>query len=343
LNYAVITLEADKYGNGIHQQTVAASDLPMFFKRANVLQIVYGPLIFLTKLSILLLYRRVLAPLVKRKTLVFIQLTIWLNFAFYLALTLVKILECTPRSKIWHKDTPGHCINVKLQMIATSTINMASNFLILLLPVFCIRRLQSSLRQNMISAAIAFAVGIFACVCSIMRLEVGIRNETTNDWTHDWFPEFLWTYELLHLLLLSLLLSTFPSRLTSLSSSAEVTSGIVVSCLPTVSILLQRLTLGAQAPVPVPSCGNRSPSSAMETTIHNTPPLKVAEAAPERSWEMGDLERDGNSDHPCVFQGNSYTMSEARAEGSPAERIREGNQEGILKIVEVDVESGPGR
>lgn len=123
-------------------------------------QIVYGPLIFITKLSILLLYRRVFAPFVKRKTLVFIQLTIWLNFAFYLALTLVKIFECTPRSKIWRKDTPGHCVNVKLQMIATSTINMISNLSILLLPVFYIRRLQSSLFQNMISTAVAFAVGI---------------------------------------------------------------------------------------------------------------------------------------------------------------------------------------
>lgn len=32
LGYTVITLEADKYGNGIHQQKVAAPDLPMFFK-----------------------------------------------------------------------------------------------------------------------------------------------------------------------------------------------------------------------------------------------------------------------------------------------------------------------
>ena len=120
----------------------------------------YGPLIFITKLSILLLYRRLFAPLVKRKTLIFIQLTIWLNFSFYLALTLVKIFECTPRSKIWHKDAPGHCINVRLQMIATSAINIISNLSILLLPVFCIRRLQTSIRQNIISMVIAFAVGI---------------------------------------------------------------------------------------------------------------------------------------------------------------------------------------
>ncbi|PLN83053.1 hypothetical protein BDW42DRAFT_71054 [Aspergillus taichungensis] len=325
LNYAVITLDTDKYGNGIHQWTVTASDLPIFFKRANVLQIVYGPLIFTTKLSILLLYRRVFAPLVKRKTLVFIQLAIWLNFSFYLALTLVKIFECTPRSKIWHRDAPGHCINVKLQMIATSTINMISDFSILFLPIFCIRRLQSSLRQNMISTAIAFALGTIACVCSIMSLEVSIRNETTSDWTHDWFPGFLWT-------------------------SAEVTSGIIASCVPSVSILSQRLTHGAQDPVA--NCGNRSPCDAMERTIDTTPPLgfsppqKIIEATPERNWELGDLERGGSSDHPCIFQGNSYTMSEARAEEMSAERRREldhgGNQEGILRIVEVDVKSGPG-
>lgn len=78
-----------------------------------------------------------------------------------------------------------------------------------------------------------------------------------------------------------------------------------------------------------------------------SPPQKVTESIPERSWEMVDLERGANPDHPCIFQGSGYTMSEARAEGASAERRREldheGHQEGILKIVEVDVESGPDR
>ena len=186
-----------------------------------------------------------------------------------------------------------------------------------------------------------------ACICSIMRLEVSIRNESTSDWTHDWFPGFLWTYELL---LVPLLFAALYIKLTYLPRSAEATSGIIASCLPTVSILLQRLTRGPQDPVS--SCGNRSPSSVMET-IDTTSPLrpsplrKATESTPERCWESGDLERGCSSDHPYIFQGNSYTMREARAEGVSAERRREldrvGNQEGILRIVEVDVQSRPGR
>lgn len=109
---------------------------------ANIAQITYGPLIFITKLSILLLYIRVFAPSFKKMTFIFIQLLIWFNFFFYLADTIVKIFECTPRHKIWEKDAEGSCININIPILITSAINVASDFLILLLPIVCVWRLQ---------------------------------------------------------------------------------------------------------------------------------------------------------------------------------------------------------
>lgn len=125
---------------------------------ANVSQILYGPIIFVTKLSILLLYLRVFAPSTKRKTYFFIQILIWLNLLFYLASTLVKIFECTPRSKIWHRDTPGTCININSLITTASIFNVVSDFLILLLPIACVWRLQMKLTKKLGTSAV-FAAG----------------------------------------------------------------------------------------------------------------------------------------------------------------------------------------
>ncbi|KAH2536824.1 hypothetical protein KXW97_006545, partial [Aspergillus fumigatus] len=167
LAYVVITFEADKYGNGIHIWEVDESDLRRYSKWANTSQIVYGPLIFITKLSILLLYLRVFAPSFRSKTFFCIHALIWLNFGFYFADTIVKIFECSPRAKIWDKTLKGHCININIPIIVTSSINVASDFLILVLPIVSVWRLQ-------------MRAGIF-----IMRLVVSVQNRTVEDKTYD--------------------------------------------------------------------------------------------------------------------------------------------------------------
>lgn len=155
----MITFEADKYGNGIHIWEVDESDLRRYSKWANTSQIVYGPLIFITKLSILLLYLRVFAPSFRSKTFFCIHALIWLNFGFYFADTIVKIFECSPRAKIWDKTLKGHCININIPIIVTSSINVASDFLILVLPIVSVWRLQMR-DSKKLGTSMIFAAGI---------------------------------------------------------------------------------------------------------------------------------------------------------------------------------------
>ncbi|OOF97845.1 hypothetical protein ASPCADRAFT_128036 [Aspergillus carbonarius ITEM 5010] len=135
IGYVVLAFEADRHGSGVHQWEVDASDLREFSKLTNASQILYGPLIFLTKLSIFLLYVRVFAPSAKCNPFWFIQVLIGLNFLFYLADTIVKICECTPRARIWDKDVPGHCINVNIPILVTSIVNVVSDLMMLLMPI----------------------------------------------------------------------------------------------------------------------------------------------------------------------------------------------------------------
>ncbi|PYH77223.1 putative ribosomal protein L36e [Aspergillus uvarum CBS 121591] len=230
--YAAITFETDRHGNGIHQLAVAASDLREFSKLANASQVLYGPLIYITKLSILLLYLRLFAPSTRNTPFWLIQTLIWMNFLFYFADTIVKICECKPRSKIWDQDIPGQCININIPILVTSIVNVVSDFLMLLLPIVCVWRLQMTWWKKMGLSAV-FAAGIFACICSVMRLVVSVRNRTTRDRTHDWFPEFLWTHS-------SQKAKAWVSSIGTGSASIQV-KGPLAASNPAMRIIPQRL------------------------------------------------------------------------------------------------------
>lgn len=66
----------------------------------NIASIIYGPAIGCTKVSILLLYRRIFSPQKKSRVDRAIRLFIVILSLFYVAITLAKIFECTPRERI---------------------------------------------------------------------------------------------------------------------------------------------------------------------------------------------------------------------------------------------------
>ena len=131
---------------------------------ANASRILYGPLIFMTKLSILLLYLRVFIPSSKSKTFFFVHLLLWTNLFFYLIGTLIKIFECTPRSKIWMPKREGHCVNVELLILVAAIINVISDFTILILPMISVWGLQMGTKQKFGVSAV-FAAGILYGLC----------------------------------------------------------------------------------------------------------------------------------------------------------------------------------
>ncbi|KAL4878520.1 ribosomal protein L36e-domain-containing protein [Aspergillus karnatakaensis] len=330
-SYAVVTFEADKHGNGTHQDTVAPSDLREFAKLANASQIVYAPLIFLTKLSIFLLYLRVFAPSHKGRTYWVIQLLIGFNLAFYLANFFLKIFQCTPRSKIWDPATPGHCININIVILITAAINVASDLMMLCVPIVCVWRLQMSKRKKLGISTI-FAAGIFGCFASIMRLEVSVRHRNTTDKTYDWYSEFLWT-------------------------AAEITCGIIASCLPALPTFMRHFFSKARSIISGISRTRRS--SSQGRSWEKPTEAYVLSRGRKRRLAHDLFNTEASGDDACelddertqIFSGPSYATSEARAEGSrtPVEGILNGEATGgdggrqvragaILKIVEVDVD-----
>ena len=123
----------------------------------NILDILYGPVIFFTKLSILLQFLRMFVPKQKNWAYYYIVFLIWFNLLFYTAMMFSQIFGCTSQEKTWNEGVEGLCLNDLSIQVASAAVNVLSDFLILLMPFPCIWQLQLPVRRKIgISAIFAF-------------------------------------------------------------------------------------------------------------------------------------------------------------------------------------------
>ncbi|RMZ46856.1 integral membrane protein [Aspergillus flavus] len=308
IGYATISLEADKVGSGIHETEVAKEDLVQYAKLANASQIMYGPLIFITKLSILLLYLRVFAPAKRSWMYIFIHGLLWFNAAFYLADTLLEIFACVPREKIWHPDVHGHCVNVNVMILATAILNTISDFSLLILPIFSVWRLHMRNTQKLGISAI-FAAGLFACFSSAMRISISVQKNNTSDRAYDWFPEFLWT-------------------------SAEISAGIIASSLPAVPSFFRHIRGKASTAI------SSELQSTRRSNRYNLSKRQRWSSNGASGWRNGPIESLSQMEDNELDEIHEWRCRGSRLVDHGATSIADSrtSQKGILKTVEIDVE-----
>ena len=82
--------------------------------------------------------------------------------------------KCTPREKLWNPSVPGYCFSSRKLGLASGSINVISDFSILILPVPIIWRLQMS-KKRKVGITAVFGIGLFACVTSILRLVYSVE------------------------------------------------------------------------------------------------------------------------------------------------------------------------
>lgn len=126
-----------------------------------MIEIFYGPVYILIKVSILLQYSRVFNPTGKNDLRMFIaiQLSIWTIASFYFILIFFNTFQCNPRENIWNKLAfTGHCYNIEAIRKATGVFNVISDFAILLLPLSSIWKLRMERKKKLLVSAV-FAIG----------------------------------------------------------------------------------------------------------------------------------------------------------------------------------------
>ncbi|KAI1120316.1 hypothetical protein F5Y10DRAFT_258691 [Nemania abortiva] len=191
--YVGLTINTGRYGQGVHQWNVPLPHFMVLLKFMNILETLYGPLLFLAKYVVL---RQIEAIFLQHRFHSFshtgLAILIWLNLIFYAGLTLSIILACIPRSKIWDRSVKGQCIDVNAALIASGAINILSDIGILILPLIAIRNLQAS-RKTKIKVGAIFAVGSFAIIASIVRFVYTVGLTKTEDLTYWIEPFAYWT------------------------------------------------------------------------------------------------------------------------------------------------------
>lgn len=126
----------------------------------NVASIHYGITICIAKLAVLWLYRRVFSPIRWSPFDVSIGLLIVLMILFYTSTTLVKIWECNPRAKIYNPKLPGTCVDISLLLDISGAFNTLTDFIILLLPVKAVWKMNMKLQKKII-VVLVFTFGLW--------------------------------------------------------------------------------------------------------------------------------------------------------------------------------------
>lgn len=124
-----------------------------------VAKAIYVVCILLLKLSILFQYLRIFVP-IRTGNMVMYCGTVGLivvNVIFYIISFFLDIAQCRPRARIWNPTIPGTCMDGS-NVVPTAIFNVVSHFVILVLPLHRIWRLQMSTRRKL-GISVTFATG----------------------------------------------------------------------------------------------------------------------------------------------------------------------------------------
>ena len=113
------------------------------------LEVLNGPTIWLAKTALLLQLMHIFAPTKSGRLYWIIHALIWGNLIFYTGIFFSQVFQCVPREKIWDRPAmPGHCININAMFLVTGSVNVLSDILILVLPLWATWRLQMDLKHK---------------------------------------------------------------------------------------------------------------------------------------------------------------------------------------------------
>ena len=210
--FCSIAIEMKDHGGGINVVDVPDSELKIFTKHYQDVQMIARTSIFFAKLAILLLYIRIFYPKGTYRTALWwvIQAVIWLNLLYTVSLILAISLQCVP----FNRPFGTSCANQYAILLSASTINTISDIAVLVIPMGSLWKLQMS-RNKKLSVWALFAFGALAPLFSITRLLYQITQASGDN-------------------------KTVIAETVLLLALAEQVVSIVTGCMPVVSVFFIR-------------------------------------------------------------------------------------------------------
>ncbi|KAK3693445.1 integral membrane protein [Podospora appendiculata] len=175
-------------GFGQHIANLSKPNKLMTLKLYYVAQAFYKLTINLTKTSILILYLRIF---VQRWFRIICYTLLGIILAYMVATFCSSVFQCTPIPRAWDKSIPGTCISITTNWYANAGFSIATDILILGLPMYPINASHLP-RTQKIALMVVFALGSFTTVTSILRMQTLNFSTASPDTTHD-IASSIWT------------------------------------------------------------------------------------------------------------------------------------------------------
>ncbi|KAK0719234.1 hypothetical protein B0H67DRAFT_149203 [Lasiosphaeris hirsuta] len=204
-------IKESRVGFGRHMATVSAEEMISYTHASYFMTLFYNLSLFLTKISILIMFLRVLThEYIRKATYATLGLVVVYNvWAFGMYFTM-----CIPIQRMWDRSIPGYCHPLDVWW-ALTYLHIVTDFMIFCLPIPVVATMTIPMRQKA-SLLLVFCVGFFVCLISVLRT--------------------IWLNQLLYM-------SDVTWELVSIGnwSVVEVNTAIVCACVMTLKPLLRKL------------------------------------------------------------------------------------------------------
>ncbi|KAI0856983.1 hypothetical protein F4860DRAFT_491018 [Xylaria cubensis] len=188
--YCLLRVAQIEIGWWVHQWDVTIGDKIGFSYWVYIAGLLYNSAIAPVKVAILTEWMRIFSPQSRSAFFWLCQVILWLNVAYYIASTIVESMQCIPRQLIWDPTVKGRCLDTKTVEVISS-LNVASDIVLLVTPQLVIWRLESSTRKR-IGITLIFAVGLFGVISAIFRLIATQASLRSKDSTYSNSPVYFW-------------------------------------------------------------------------------------------------------------------------------------------------------
>jgi len=215
LGYSILQLCQTKYGIGIHIWDVPLSSLSMFNKIGIASAITYNFSTLFIKSSILAFYLRFQT---ERPLQIATYAVLLVAVGYSLAGGFGFLYLCRPIARLWDYSIDGVCVDANAWYVACAALNVGTDVVILLLPIWILRPLRVRLLQKLAVMGVLMAGG-FVCAVSVVRL-VAIP-EGFND------PDMTWRF-----------------AINIIWCIVEMYAGIICACLPCLKAFIKHVCPG---------------------------------------------------------------------------------------------------
>ncbi|KAI8955549.1 hypothetical protein F4801DRAFT_528177 [Xylaria longipes] len=188
--YCLLRIAQIEIGWWVHQWDVTVGDKVGFSYWAYIAGLLYNSAIAPVKVAILTEWMRIFSPQPRNAFFWFCHVVLWLNVVYYTGSIIVESMQCTPRQLIWDPTVKGTCLNTKAPEVISS-INVASDIVLLVTPQLVIWRLKSSMEKR-VGMTLIFAVGLFGVISAIFRLVAIQTSLRSKDSTYSVSPVYFW-------------------------------------------------------------------------------------------------------------------------------------------------------